>query len=55
MHSGFTGQVAHAVRLTESFVQVVFRAGKPARRTLFWGFKSGNGSQHLENMSSHHN
>jgi len=33
-----SGQVAHAERLTESFVQVVFHAAKPARRSLFWGF-----------------
>jgi hypothetical protein len=38
MHSGFTDQVAHAERLTESFVQVVFHAAKPARRSLFWRF-----------------
>jgi hypothetical protein len=36
IHSGFTGQVAHAERLTESFVQVVFHAAKPALRSLFW-------------------
>jgi hypothetical protein len=36
IHSGFTGQVAHAERLTESFVQVVFHAAKPALPSLFW-------------------
>lgn len=54
MHSGFAGQIAHAKRFTESFVQAVFHAAKPARRSLFWEFKSRNGSQHFENMSLHH-
>jgi hypothetical protein len=46
MHSSCPGQVAHAKRFTESFVQVVFRAVKPARRSLFWtagAMPKGNG------------
>src|ERR1700728_2770415 len=35
-------------------LQAVFHAAKPALRSLFWEFKSRNGSQHFENMSLHH-